>query len=174
MNGLKKEKNLLPAGRAPAIVLAILGIAIPGCASYDSTSAAGGSECDDPADHTIKVIFQDRNDGKGLCPVGVDVAPASRCIASDPDCVKVSQKKPRIRWHSEPEGVRFGVFFDPLMGPQNISNSSGCLRKKINPGAPPAQDTAPVEYKYAVAKMGSGKSLDPDCDALDPKVIIEH
>lgn len=167
-------KNIISAGRAPAIALAALSIAIPGCANYDSTEDASVNQCTDAADHSIKVIFEDRGDGKGLCPVDVDVAPASRCTAADQRCVRVSHKQPRIRWYSEPKGIKFGVFFDPLMGPQNISNPRGCLRKKINTEAPPATDTAPVEYKYAVAKMGTGKKLDPLCDALDPRVIIDH
>jgi hypothetical protein len=167
------NRNLIPGG-APVIALALLITGIPGCASYDAAGVAPADKCTDPVDHIITVKFEDKGDGKGLCPVGVNVDEASQCAADNKKCVRVTRKKPWIRWTSEPQDVKFGVFFDPLVGPQYISNASGCLRKKINTGVPPAENTAPVEYKYSVAKMGTGKSLDPICDALDPKVIVDH
>jgi len=77
-----------------------------------------------------------------------------------------------IRWRSQPAGTRFGVFFDPLVGPQYIA-ANGCLRKKINPNVPPVPGDT-IEYKYTIASITSGISLDPNCKALDPKVIIDH
>ena len=78
-----------------------------------------------------------------------------------------------IRWRADKAGVQFGIFFDPLVGPQYISQG-GCIRKAISSKAPPVDGQDPLEYKYAVVTMLSVNEIDPNCNALDPKVIVEH
>lgn len=142
-------------------------VCVVGCAN-SSPRTMTANDCNSPADHEIKVMF----DADG-CPADVEVAMASRCVPTDKHCVRVPNGKPRIRWYSEPAATRFGIFFDPLMGPQYIA-ANGCLTRNLNSSVPPVPGKSPIEYKYTVAAMGSGNNLKPDCEALDPKVIVEH
>ena len=160
--GMREAARWMLAGFALAFVA--------GCTAHSSTSTGPttvSGTCTSPADHEITIKF----DASG-CPTDVEVAMTSRCGA-DPRCVRASKGARMIRWKADTEGVTYGIFFDPLVGPQYISKG-GCVRKAVSGKAPPVSGQDPVEYKYAVVTMKSVTEIDPDCNALDPKVIVEH
>lgn len=151
------NRCILAAAPVRGIATVVL-LAVSGCAGYGPGDSARMDPCSD-ANHNVTITF----DGAG-CPTAVSVAE-----------IHVDHKNPWIKWESSPSGNEFGIFFDPLMGPQYLSNGTGCVRKKINTRVPPIPGTMKsVVYKYAVATVDISNKINPDCNALDPKVIVEH
>jgi hypothetical protein len=145
------------------LVVAAALVVAGGCAGYDDVDDVIVDQCASVADdHVITISFVDG------CPVSVSVQE-----------VVVPRATPFIRWVSKPENNKFGIFFDPLMGPQYISNKKGCLRRAVSTKVPPVENQGDsgytVDYKYTVAKMKTtGNDVDPSCNVLDPKVIVAH
>jgi hypothetical protein len=143
------------------MALAAAVVAVAGCANGRYMPGAA-DECRDFAKVEVEVVF------KGNCAVDVDVPEADRC-AEEEDCFRVSRRNGMIRWErqsAEPTDRRFAIFFDPLMGPQYLSNPHGCLRRRINSNAPLGT------YKYTIQTLTAEGKPDGDCPVKDPKVIV--
>ena len=102
------------------IVLALAAM-VAGCAANaadDDDSEKG--PCGAPAYYEVEVYFNSSG-----CPTAVGVAdPALQCEA-DPKCVKVKRSNGvMIRWKAVPDSVQFAVVFDPLVGPQYLSQAA--------------------------------------------------
>ena len=135
-------------------------LAMAGCASNGGMGHAA-DECNDAADVEVKVVFD------GQCVVDVEVPAAAQC-RDEKRCFTVSKERGMIRWSTvgaKAPNTRFAIFFDPLMGPQYVSNPKGCLRRRINDRAPL------VAYKYTIQTRTEDNDA-AACDPLDPKVIV--
>jgi hypothetical protein len=155
------------------MVLAIAAI-IAGCAARAGVPAE--QYCSAAADYDIEVSFNSSG-----CPTAVSIPDSIQCDI-DPECIKVIRSKgKRIRWKAvpddssteDPKDIKFAVVFDPLVGPDYVSHN-GCFHRPVDAKAPPASGQKRVAYKYSVVRMKSQTEFKPECDALDPKVIVDN
>lgn len=152
-------------------------------------------QCAGNVDYEIMVKFKKVGDvqcpEKVIPPDGFDCPKFSvgGLSVSIPDCIKVKKiQKPSgapttIRWTSDPSGISFAVFFDPLVGPQHKSHN-GCVTGTIAGSAgnlkkiPPGDADSNITYKYTIAALESSAEKTPAiasvCESLDPPIIIEH
>ncbi len=147
--------------RAPAAVaMAAASMVAAGCASNGGIGHTA-DDCNDAADVEVKVVFD------GGCAVDVTVPAAIQC-REEKRCFRVSKERGMIRWSTEgaePPNTRFAIFFDPLMGPQYVSNPKGCLRKRVNGRAPLAA------FKYTIQTRTEDNDA-AECAPLDPKLVV--
>jgi len=164
-------------------------LSLAGCGEEKAAGPAGPTAampppatpltCSGTVDYVIKVNFSTT---APHCPQSVEPPAAALCNNADPQCTRVAKKTGGhptvIHWESDPPGVSFGVFFDPLVGPPHVS-MNGCVKGIIAGGnsdqLPPVDPTTTeVRYKYTIATMKSPTLPDDTCMPLDPPVIIEH
>jgi len=69
-----------------------------------------------------------------------------------------------VQWESNPAGIRYEVFFDPINGQPFKSNANGILRRTIDGDAPW------VKYKYSILR----ENCDPKTDAYDPHIRVDR
>ena len=116
-------------------------------------------------------------DGSGADPYNVTIhfASSTSCtitgVTEDPaKCSSYSgtgfcmQRSKFVQWESDPVGVKYEIYFDPIQGAPMISNANGVLKKKID-------STAPYSiYKYSI--LGDG--CDADTDTWDPYIRVNN
>jgi len=68
-----------------------------------------------------------------------------------------------VQWESNPSGIQYEVFFDPINGQPLVSSGNGLLKRKIDQSAPW------VKYKYSILR----KNCDPETDAYDPHIRVD-
>lgn len=85
-----------------------------------------------------------------------------------PNCKYSSQKCVRrndfLQWESDPDGIKYEIYFDPLTGAPLVSNNNGILKRRIDADAPFA------EYKYSIVKNGCNSAT----DTYDPRFRVDN
>lgn len=156
-------------GRAAALAAGAVATALlaGACTAQRPVGEDVPDQCTAGVEHVVLVEFDGAN-----CPVDVDVQ-NNVCDdpADDPDPAEMdvlcTRRGKQIRWRAvdaagDRIALKFEIIFDPIAGQPLHSNANGCLRRPIANNAPKA-----VTYKYSVLRTGS------DCDALDPKVVVQ-
>ncbi len=146
-----------------AAAMAAAMTAVGGCSGHGGINTV--DQCKDAANVEVAVEFD------GQCAKTVVLVKGDPCDTRESDCFKVSRRDGMIRWASrdadgEPSDQHFAIFFDPLMGPQYLSNPHGCLRRRVNSNVPPAT------YKYTIQTLDDRNKPHPECPVVDPKFIV--
>jgi hypothetical protein len=179
-------RTLLAAGTV-LLVVASCGreqAATPAPGNETDTGHTGQMElvsCPQPWDYRIVVHFSSTDPH---CPTHVGPvernAGAGVCTSGKPNCIRTETGggASKIIWASDTEDVEFGVYFDPLVGPNHESHQ-GCLPATIGGGnaanIPPVKPEIEVTYKYTIATLTPPPKVpDENCPPLDPGVIVEH
>lgn len=106
--------------------------------------------------------------------IRIDFAAANSCtitaVSEDPTtCVGANTEfcigqAEWVQWESNPPGIKYEVFFDPIQGRPFNSDGNGILKRRID-------DSAPwVKYKYSVLR----KHCDHETDAYDPHIRVDR
>jgi hypothetical protein len=122
-------------------------------ASKKRASANGNGSSSDPWE--VSVHFDATDNCK------IDYVLEDPCASGGSTlCVERNQW---VQWESEPSGIRFQVWFDPIQGAP-INAPTGKVKKKIDPNAPSAT------YYYAILPTGAGCTTK---DVFDPHIRVD-
>lgn len=113
---------------------------------------------DDP--WIVKVMIDPANQ----CKIRGVVPDPNTCGLTNPSDICVEQEK-YIQWESDPAGVAFKIYFDPLVGTP-LKAPQGKKKKQIVKNAPPSM------YKYTVT---GGDNCDPNNqdEIHDPAIRVD-
>ncbi len=127
------------------------------CQSTPHGLLAKGDQ-NDPWIVTIK--FQ----GNSKCKIQSVTAEVNACGLANSAEICVRQSK-FLRWQSDPNGVGFDIYFDPIKGGPKYTAPNGKKKVQIDANVPPGM------YKYSI--LGRDNACDPDTDALDPRIRVD-
>lgn len=144
-------------GRRFVIMIAFLCL-LSSCQSTPPGPLAKGDQ-NNPWIVTIKFS------GNSKCTIDSVTAESNACGIADPADICVENSK-FLEWQSDPAGVGFNVYFDPLKNGPNYVAANGKRKVQIDQNVPPGM------YKYAI--LGRDNSCDPATDTLDPRIRVDN
>ncbi len=109
--------------------------------------------------YVVKINFA----GAGSCTITSVTEQATPC-KSNPKSDFCVGRNEFIKWESDPAGIKYDVYFDPITGGSLKSNNNGILRKRIDPNAPYAT------YKYSILGDGCNSTT----DTYDPRIRVDR
>ena len=68
-----------------------------------------------------------------------------------------------VQWESDPVGIKYDIYFDPIQGMPLMSNANGVLKRPIDPKAPFSL------YKYSILRDGCNS----ETDTYDPHMRVD-
>ena len=151
-----------PVGRRLTLAM-ILGI-FTLLASCQTVPPGTGPKGNKPNPLKVTINFQ----GNSKCVITSVVPEANTCVGlPDPAdiCIKFSKF---LRWESNPEGVGFNIYFDPLKNGPTHTAPNGKKRVQIESKG----NIPPGTYKYAI--LGRDDSCDPDTHTVDPRIRVDN
>jgi hypothetical protein len=125
------------------------------CASGCAVMPLGSGTESDP--YVVTINFASASS----CTINSVTEDATPCVSGSGFCLGRNQW---MRWESNPTGIKYNVYFDPIKGQPLNSDGQGRLKRKIDTDAPFAR------YKYSILRDG----CDKDTDAYDPHIRVDH
>ncbi|MDH3441341.1 MAG: hypothetical protein OEM63_11360 [Gammaproteobacteria bacterium] len=134
------------------IAAIFVSIALGACASGPPTGPGSTS-----SPYIITINFA----SAASCTINSVSAALPACSSGPDQCVGQNEF---IQWESNPGGIKYEIYFDPIKGAPLKSGGNGVLKRKIDDDAPYAL------YKYSILKDG----CDPTADVFDPRFRVDH
>ena len=154
-------KNRLTANGRTIFLLFAISIFLAACAAKPSfnvraKSLGTGTQLDP---YIVTINFK----GVGSCEI-IDVEEDPASCNAKPSTELCASRGDFIRWLSNPAGIQWKIYFDPIQGATIISDANGKKRKKIDDDAPFGY------YKYSILGIGCNK----DTDTYDPYMRVNN
>jgi len=141
--------------RMVLVALPLIAFVLVGCTNIPSFTGTKGEKANP---YIVKINFDTADDCKVLS-VDEETTPLS---CGSGFCLKRNEW---VVWHSEPAGIKYEIFFNPIVGVPLKSWRNGYLVRPIDRRAPEA------DYKYSIVRDGCKPN---EMNTFDPHIRVNN